>query len=203
MSFLYRLVLGLAAPVVRRWGRLEATGSDLIPTRGATLIIGNHDSFWDPVVVGVAALDRRQIRAVSKSTLWVRPLGWILDGMKQLKITRGRACRTELAEIVGALRAGDCVGIFPEGRISKGQKIRAYSGAGWLAKAVPETRVVAVAITGAVELARFPKRPRIKVHFFEPVGGQRRAGETSIGFSRRVLTEVRDRAPATRSGRAR
>ncbi len=203
MSLFYRMILGMAAPIVRRWGRLEVSGAELIPSSGATLIIGNHDSFWDPVVVGVAALDRRQIRAVSKSTLWtVRPLGWILDRMQQLKITRGTADRGELDAIVTALGAGDCVGIFPEGRISKGQKLRAFSGAGWLAKSVPQTRVIAVAIIGAVDLARFPKRPRISVQFFEPVGGQRGDRESSIGLSRRVLREVRDRAPATTSGRA-
>ncbi len=51
-------------------------------------------------------------------------------------------------------------------------------------------------ITGVVDLARFPQRPRIRVTFFEPLTGQRHEGESSIGLSRRVLAEIRDRAPA-------
>ena len=198
----YRLVLTLVSPIVQRWGRLEVVGADLVPTSRPTILIGNHDSFWDPVVVGVAALHRRKVRALAKSTLWhFRPLAWVLEGMGQLRITRGRADRQELAAIVDVLRTGGCVGIFPEGRISKGHKLRAYSGAGWLARSVPSARVVAVAITGTVDVARFPTRPRIRVEFFEPIGGQRHDGESSIGLSRRVLADVRDRAPSVTSGR--
>ncbi len=139
---------------------------------------------------------------MAKSSLWrTRLFAWVLDGMGQLRITRGTADMTELAAISTALQNGDCVGIFPEGGISKGRKLRAYSGAGWLAKSVPQTKVVAVAITGAVGLIRFPRRPKIMVEFFEPVGGQRHSGESSINFARRVTAEIRDRAPATASGR--
>jgi 1-acyl-sn-glycerol-3-phosphate acyltransferase len=146
----------------------------------------------------------RQIRAMAKSTLWrFAPLAWVLNGMGQLRITRGKVDRNELAHIVAVLRAGGCVGIFPEGGISQGEKRRAYSGAGWLANAVLETRVVAVTITGAVDLAHFPRRPHIVVEFFEPLGGQLHPGESSIGLSRRVTAEIRARAPAVASGRHR
>jgi 1-acyl-sn-glycerol-3-phosphate acyltransferase len=198
----YRLILSIAVPIVRRWGRLRVTGEQLLDRPGPILVVGNHDSYWDPVVVGIAALGHRQIRAMAKSTLWrARLLAWVLNGMGQLKITRGTADRTELAAITTVLRAGGCVGIFPEGRISKGRKLRAYSGAGWLARSVPQTRVVAVAITGAVELVRFPRRPEIMVEFFEPIGGQWQPGESSIRFARRITAEIRDRAPAAASGR--
>ena len=155
------------------------------------------------MIVGIAALDRRQIRALAKSELFGRPLGWVLHRMGQLPITRGCADAGELTATTDVLRAGGCVGIFPEGGISKGQRRRAYSGAGWLARTVPASRVVAVAITGAVEIARFPARPRITVEFFEPVDGPLRAGESSIGLSRRVLADIRARAPVVTSSRPR
>ncbi|HWF36248.1 MAG TPA: 1-acyl-sn-glycerol-3-phosphate acyltransferase, partial [Solirubrobacteraceae bacterium] len=67
----------LASPVIRSWGRLEVSGLDALPTEGPTLVIGNHDSYWDPVAIGVAGLPRRQIRALAKSTLWkAAPVGW-------------------------------------------------------------------------------------------------------------------------------
>jgi 1-acyl-sn-glycerol-3-phosphate acyltransferase len=192
----------LVAPIVRWWGHLDVIGASLIPATGPTLLLANHDSNWDPLIVGLAARGRAQINAVAKSELWRRqPIGWVLDRMRQLPITRGRADRAELTEIVRRLASGACVGIFPEGKLSDGHKIRAFSGAGWLAKMVPDARIIAVAITGAVDLSRFPRRPRILVEFFEPLGGQRHPGETSIALSRRVMAEIRDRAPATRGGR--
>lgn len=204
ISWFYRGVLGIVTPVIRWWGRLEVVGGDLLTAAGPSLVIGNHDSYWDPLVVGVAALPTVQIRAVAKSTLWRSPgMARVLDGMGQLPITRGRADRAELARIVRVLESGGCVGIFPEGGISQGLRRRAYSGAGWLARTVPETRLVAVAITGAVDMARFPRRPRIKVAFFTPAGGPPAAGESSIGVSRRVTAEIRDRAPAVAFGRSR
>jgi 1-acyl-sn-glycerol-3-phosphate acyltransferase len=195
----------LVTPVVRWWGRLEVTGDELIRPDGPCLVIGSHDSNWDPLVVGVAALHRRQIRALAKAELWgrTRALAWVMDHMGQFKITRGRADPRELGAVRSALERGECVGIFPEGRLSKGQKIRAYSGAGWLAKSRPDVQVVAVTITGAVDLVRFPKRPVIRVAFFVPVTGQRRDGESSIGLSRRVLAEIRDRVPPVVAGRGR
>jgi 1-acyl-sn-glycerol-3-phosphate acyltransferase len=200
-SPVYRTVMAAMIPIVRWWGRLDVVGVEHL-SDGPVLVIGNHDSNWDPLIIGVAASHRVQIRAMAKSELWRRPaLAWVLDRMGQLKITRGRADRAELAAVRTALVEGDCVGVFPEGRLSRGHKIRAYSGAGWLAKSVPSAKLVGVTITGAVDLVRFPRRPRIRVEFFEPLAGRRATGESSIGLSRRLLAEVRDRAPAVAAGR--
>ncbi len=174
-----------------------------MPATGPTLLLGNHDSNWDPLVVGLAALPRRPIRAMAKVQLWgrSRALRWVMDRMGQLKITRGRADLRELTAVRQALADGDCVGVFPEGKLSGGQKLRAFSGAGWLAKSDSAPTIVAVTITGAVDLVRFPKRPHIRVTFFDPLSGQRRPGESSIGLSRRVLAEIRDRVPPVAAGR--
>jgi 1-acyl-sn-glycerol-3-phosphate acyltransferase len=161
-SLVYRAAMSAATPVVRWWGRLEVIGLDHL-SDGPVLVVGNHDSNWDPLIVGVAAAHRVQIRALAKSELWRRPaLAWVRDHMGQFKITRGRADLAELGAVRAALAGGECVGVFPEGGLSREHKIRAYSGAGWLAKSVPGTLLVAVTITGAVELVRFPRRPRIK-----------------------------------------
>lgn len=194
--------MAVAAPIVRRWGRLEVVGEQFVPTEGPTLLLSNHDSQWDPVVIGLAALRRTQIRALAKSSLWkVRPVGWVLDGMRQIPVTRGRGDLDALNAAVQALREGDCIGIFPEGTISNGRKLRVHSGAGRLALAVEGTRVVGVTVTGAVDIARFPKRPKVRVEFFEPAGGQARPGESAIVLTRRVVAEIRERAPEVVSGR--
>jgi 1-acyl-sn-glycerol-3-phosphate acyltransferase len=70
-----------------------------------------------------------------------------------------------------------------------------------LALAVPEARIVAVSVTGAVDIVRFPARPRITVEFFEPADGQPQPGESAIALTRRVMAEVRTKAPPVRAGR--
>lgn len=204
MSPVYRLVMLAATPVVRWWGRLRVTGLDALPASGATLMVANHDSNWDPVVIGVAAAPRRQIRALAKASLWrIRSVGWVLDGMGQIPIDRGRGDAQALGAAIGRLRAGACVGVFPEGTISRGQPLRALSGAGRLALAVPGVQVVCVRVVGAVDIVRFPRRPHLRVEFFTPSGGQPREGETAIGLSRRVMAEIREAAPYAVPGRRR
>jgi 1-acyl-sn-glycerol-3-phosphate acyltransferase len=177
---------------VAAWGRLEVSGVETLPEQGPLLVIGNHDSHWDPLMVGLTAVRRRQIRALAKSTLWdVRGLGPILDGMGQIPIVRGAGDKEALARAIEALRAGSCIGVFPEGTRSRGKVLRARSGVGRLLLEVPETHVSLVAIEGTSDLTGFPRRPRLRVSFFDPVGGQPRAEEDPAELSARLLAEVR------------
>jgi 1-acyl-sn-glycerol-3-phosphate acyltransferase len=200
-SLVYRIVMAVATPIVRWWGRLQVTGLSLLPASGPVVLMVNHDSAWDPVIVGVAAR-RRQIHALAKSSLWEpKPLGWVLDQMGQIPIERGRADLSAMSAAVAALEEGRCIGVFPEGTVSRGRELRPLSGAGRLARAVPGTRVLGVSVTGAVDVVRFPKRPRIRVDFFDP--GEGPNGESAIGLTKRVMVEVRRRAPAATPGRRR
>jgi 1-acyl-sn-glycerol-3-phosphate acyltransferase len=180
------------------------SGVETLPASGPLLVIGNHDSHWDPVMIGHAARKRRMVRALAKSTLWdVRGLNKLLDGMGQIPIVRGAGDAQALANAVAALREGSCVGVFPEGTRSKGRVMRARSGVGRLALEVPEAHVSCVAVTGTTDLTGFPRRPRIKVRFFDPVGGQPRPDEDPAELSARLLAEIRAIAPPTLAYRKR
>jgi 1-acyl-sn-glycerol-3-phosphate acyltransferase len=186
------------------WGSLHAEGVDSLPADGPLLVVGNHDSHWDPLMVGIAARRRRQIRALAKSTLWdVRGLGPILNGMGQIPIERGAGDAQALARAIETLRAGACIGVFPEGTRSRGEVLRARSGVGRLALEVPEAHVSLVAIEGTSDLTGFPRRPRIRVRFFDPAGGQPRPEETAADLSARLLAEVRSLVPPSLSYRKR
>jgi 1-acyl-sn-glycerol-3-phosphate acyltransferase len=146
----------------------------------------------DPVAVGVAARRHRQVRALAKSSLWdVRGLGPILDGMGQIPIERGKGDRQALARAIEALRAGVCIGVFPEGTRSRGKVLRARSGVGRLALEVPEAHITLVAIEGTSDLTGFPRRPKLRVRFFDPAGGQPRPDEDPGELSARLLAEIR------------
>lgn len=187
----YRAVMALARPVAL-WGKLSVEGLESLPESGPLLVVGNHDSHWDPVMVGVAAIKRRQIRALAKAELWdVRGLGPILHGMGQIPIERGSGDKEALARAIETLRAGACIGVFPEGTRSRGKVLRARSGIGRLALEVPEAHVSLVAIEGTSDLTGFPRRPRIRIRFLEPAGGQPRPEEEPSELSARLLAELR------------
>ena len=200
MTRTYRVALGVAMPIVRLWGRLEVEGVEHLPPRGPLLIVGNHDSYWDPVVIGIAAIERRQIRALAKSSLWkVKALNKVLDGMGQIPITRGSGDAGALDAAISELRAGSCIGVFPEGTRSLG---RPRSGLGRLVTAVPEAVVVPVAVTGTTDITRFPKRPRLHVRFLEPPETMRE-DESSSDYAVRLVEEIRRIAPIAIAGRKR
>jgi 1-acyl-sn-glycerol-3-phosphate acyltransferase len=199
----YRIAMALNLPVAR-WGRLEVSGVETLPASGPLLLVGNHDSHWDPVMIGVAARKRRMIRALAKSQLWdVKGLAPVLNGMGQIPIVRGAGDAQALANAIEALRDGSCVGVFPEGTRSRGKVMRARSGVGRLALEVPEAHVHCVAITGTADLTGFPRRPHITVRFFEPAGGQPRPDEDPGDLSARLLAEIRATAPPALSYRKR
>ena len=200
MTRMYRAALGLCVPVVRLWGRLEVEGLEHVPADGPLIIAGNHDSYWDPVVIGIAAMKRRQIRALAKSSLWkVKGMSGVLSGMGQIPIVRGTGDADALDRAIAELRAGACIGIFPEGTRSLGRTLRPRSGLGRLAAAVPEAVVVPVAVEGATDIPRFPKRPRLRVRFLPPDGLHN--GEAPAVFAARIVAELRALAPISPAGR--
>jgi 1-acyl-sn-glycerol-3-phosphate acyltransferase len=200
----YRIAMKVCSPIVRRWARLEVDGLEELPEHGPLLLAGNHDSYWDPVAIGVAALPRRQIRALAKSSLWkIKGLGPILDSMGQIPIDRGTGDQNAMARAIEELRGGACIGIFPEGTRSLGRELRARSGFGRLAQAVPEAEVVCVAVTGTIDIPRFPKRPHVRVRFFRPAEGGLSNGEEPTELAPRLLAEIRSQAPIAVAGRKR
>lgn len=204
LSPAYRGVIAGSTPCIRGWGRLEVRGLELLPATGPVLLAGNHDSYWDPIAVGVACAPVRQVHALAKSTLWkTRIVAKVLDGMGQIPIERGKGDVGAMARAEEALRNGACIGIFPEGTRSLGRDLRARSGFGRLAQAVPEAEVIAVRTLGAIDVPRLSVRPRIVVEFFLPAGGPITDGESPTAYSQRILDEIRDGAPRTIAGRKR
>src|SRR6201992_3490439 len=198
----YRGVMIASTPGVVWWGRLQVSGLELLPLQGPLLLVGDPDSYWDTVAAGIAAMPRRQIRALAKSSMWKnRLLGAVLTGMGQIPIQRGSGDSGALDRAIEELRKGACIGISPEGTRSLGRALRARSGVGYLARAVPEATIIGGACTGTVAIPRFPRaRPRVRVEFFEFDRPAIAPEESPQEYSTRLLAQVRERAPIEVAG---
>jgi 1-acyl-sn-glycerol-3-phosphate acyltransferase len=186
------------------WGRLKVEGAEIVPRSGPVLLVPNHDSQWDPVVVALALRRRRRLRYLARASLWKIPgLGPILYAIGQIPIERGSGDAGALEKAVDALREGEAICVFPEGKLSGGERLRARSGVGRLAGWCPDVRVILCAVEGATDYVRFPRRPRVRVSFFEPATGQPRPGEEPGELAARLLEELRERVPPAPSGRRR
>ena len=201
----YRGVMIASTPGVVWWGRLQVTGLELLPLEGPLLLVGDHDSYWDTVTAGIAAMGRRQIRALAKSSMWKnRLLGTVLTGMGQIPIDRGSGNTGALDQAIEELRNGACIGIYPEGTRSLGRVLRARSGVGYIARAVPEATIIGGACSGTVAIPRFPRsRPHVRLEFFEFDRPAIAPEESPQEYSTRLLAQIRHRAPIEVAGRKR
>jgi 1-acyl-sn-glycerol-3-phosphate acyltransferase len=195
---LYDVIVHAGYPL-RRWARLEAHGDDRLPAEGPLIIVANHDSMLDPIAVGGACHPARYVRFLAMAELWNnRILRVVLDKLGQIPIERsgGGGGTQALRSAIAALKKGETVCIFPEGRLSRGRSLRARSGLAQLITACPDVPVVLAAVTGADDVVRFPKRPRARVTFLTPA-----MGEAPSELPQRLLDQIRALAPPVAAGR--
>lgn len=117
-EFMLRFVAWL---LIHSFYRLRQSGIGNIPEEGPAVLICNHVSFVDPLVI--AAASRRPIRFVMDHRIHRMPLiGFVFRHMRAIPIAPARedAAMMEAAfeEVAQALAAGELVAIFPEGRIT-------------------------------------------------------------------------------------
>jgi 1-acyl-sn-glycerol-3-phosphate acyltransferase len=117
-EFLMRFITWILIHTVYR---IRVKGLDNIPDEGPVLITANHVSFADAVVIG--GVVRRPVRFVMDHRIFKTPLlGYLFRAARCIPIAPAKEDPVMLekayADIEQALRDGDIVGIFPEGRIT-------------------------------------------------------------------------------------
>jgi 1-acyl-sn-glycerol-3-phosphate acyltransferase len=117
-EFLMRFLAWLLIHTVYR---VEKSGLEHVPEEGPAVVVCNHVSFVDAVVIMGAC--RRPIRFVMDHTIFKVPvLSFIFRTAGAIPIASRKEdlamMERAFAEVAKALRAGDLVGIFPEGRIT-------------------------------------------------------------------------------------
>ena len=94
--------------------RLKVVGLENVPDDGAVIFCGNHRTYLDPPAIVVTA--GRHMRFLAKEELRKNPLfaflGFVYDG---IYVKRDSKDITAMKEAMKTLKAGECVGMFPEG----------------------------------------------------------------------------------------
>jgi len=150
--------------------RLEISGLENVPKEGALMVICNHISFLDPVLLSMAI--PRHIIWMAKAENWRNPLlGLILTLYGAFPVQRGEVDRRALGRALQVLRSGGVLGIAPEGTRSRvGRMARAKPGAARLALETDAT-ILPVGVAGtetAVRLWARLRRPLITMRVGKP-----------------------------------
>ncbi|GHA80132.1 MFS transporter [Cognatilysobacter bugurensis] len=114
---------------VRTLYRLRARGIDHIPDEGPALVVCNHVSYMDALIL--AASIPRPVRFVMYYRIFNIPvMRWIFRTAKAIPIAGVREDRALMErafdEIDAALADGEVVGIFPEGALTKDGQIAPF-----------------------------------------------------------------------------
>ena len=146
----------------------------LDPGRGG-LLLANHQSFLDPIVLGLR-LDRSVTFLARDSLFRVPGFGRYLRAMKTLPIARDAPATAVMRSALAAMRRGELVGLFPEGtRTRDGRMGELKPGFVTLTRR-GDAPVYPVGIAGTFEaLPRtrtlpVPSPGRVRVVFGEPLG---------------------------------
>lgn len=148
----------LFAMTRRRW-----SGTEHLPTAGGFLVAANHVSMIDPLTLALYLWDNGHApKILAKDSLFSVPVvGRVLAASGQIPVRRGTAeAGHSLAAAEDALRAGDCVVVFPEGTLTRDPDLWPMVGRTGVARLALATRVpvVPVAQWGAQDLlARYGK----------------------------------------------
>ncbi|MCP5268403.1 MAG: MFS transporter [Zoogloeaceae bacterium] len=117
-EFLLRFIAWL---LIHTFYRVQKRGVEHIPHEGAALVVCNHVSFVDPVIL--MAVSPRPIRFVMDHRIFRTPIiSFIFRHTRAIPIAPAREdpamMEQAFEEVARALDEGELVGIFPEGRIT-------------------------------------------------------------------------------------
>jgi 1-acyl-sn-glycerol-3-phosphate acyltransferase len=151
---------------------MRCTGRENIPASGAVLVCANHQSHFDPVLVGLCS-DRR-MNYLARDTLFAIPgLGRVIEFYDAIPIDREGTGLAGIKETLRRLKRGEMVLIFPEGsRTHDGEMAPLKPGFLTLARRT-QAAILPVGIDGAFDaLPRhrvLPRFARIGVHIGPPI----------------------------------
>jgi 1-acyl-sn-glycerol-3-phosphate acyltransferase len=127
-EYLLRFIAFVTARLIYRF---KVRGDENIPTEGAAILVCNHVSFIDPVLLMAAS--PRPIRFIMDHEIFKLPLlGWFFRLAKAIPIAPQKVDAQIYEQAFARARAvlddGDLLCIFPEGAISRDGKVAEFKG---------------------------------------------------------------------------
>ncbi|MEJ6021563.1 MFS transporter [Ramlibacter sp. PS4R-6] len=127
-EYLLRFIAWIASRIVYRF---KVRGDEAIPTEGAAVLVCNHVSFVDAVLL-MAASPRPIYFVMDHRIFQVPVLGWLFRLAKAIPIAPRkedeRAYEAAFDAAAKVLKDGDLLAIFPEGAITRDGQLQAFKG---------------------------------------------------------------------------
>ncbi|MBI5204926.1 MAG: 1-acyl-sn-glycerol-3-phosphate acyltransferase [Nitrospirae bacterium] len=191
MTVAYRFTTTLFFILLKIFFRLKIIDVEKVPEKGGVIVVSNHVSHLDPLVIGVA-IRKRQSTFMAKSGLFKIPLIGAFVRTFSFPVDRDNPQPSTIKEAVKRLKNGEIIVMFPEGGRSRdGSLLDAKRGTGMIA-AMSKAAIVPAFIEGTDKAlpagARRIRLSRIKVYFGEPI--EIKETETGKDFQERIGSDI-------------
>jgi 1-acyl-sn-glycerol-3-phosphate acyltransferase len=173
--FMRRIVYDMSWYLARFLGRIsfrtQFYGDEHVPREGPVLICANHQSFLDPVLIGMAS--PRRLHYLARESLFkFAPFRWLIQCYNAIPIQREGLGIGGLKETLKRLKSGEAVLIFPEGTRTQDGQVQSLKPGFCSVARRAEVTLVPAGIDGAFDAwprnRRFPMFSRITVQFGRP-----------------------------------
>src|SRR5664280_1327715 len=192
MNFIYLLGWLLWRTIFKFYFGWRVFNPERVPLQGPVILASNHASYLDPPLVGSGV--KRPIDYLARDSLFRYPgIGWILRQCNSVPVDREGGGGSGLKAILGRLRSGGAIILFPEGtRTRDGAMQPARSGIG-LAVIKSTAPVVPVRVFGTYKAygphIRFPRPRRVAVKYGRALDFRELRAEAQVA-SRERLKEI-------------
>jgi len=173
--------------------RLRYSGVENIPRSGSVLVVSNHQSHFDPPLVGSGC--PRRMNYLARDTLFrFTPFRWLIQSLDAIPIDREGLGLNGIKESLRRLKRGEMVLIFPEGTRTRDGEVGPFRPGFTVLAARSGAYILPVAIEGAFRAwPRWRKAPclsgNIHVHYGQPIRPEDVRGRDE----RELLAEVERR----------
>lgn len=165
---LYGFLRRVAWLILKIWNRLEIKGAENIPSEGRLIIVANHVSVIDPILLGVSC--PRQIRFMAKKELFETPiLRRLVQALGAFPVNRDKVDFQSVKNSLKMLGNEEVLGIFPQGGTrKKDTKINFRSGASAIALK-SRSAILPVGILGTKKSFKLLMFGKLRVNIGEPI----------------------------------
>ena len=184
--------------------RMRCKGRERIPASGPLVICANHQSFLDPILVGLA-FDRRLNSLARQSLFRFAPFRWLIQFLDAIPLDREGLGLAGLKEAIRRIKRGEAVLLFPEGtRTHDGSPLSLQPGFCALARRGNVT-LIPVGFDGAFEAwprtAKLPSASVIHLCIGEPLSPDKIGELDDKSLVREVEARIRASYEEAKAGR--
>jgi 1-acyl-sn-glycerol-3-phosphate acyltransferase len=177
---------------------LRTKGRQRVPRTGPALLIANHQSFLDPILVGLCS--RRHLCFLARQTLFRKPAAaWFIGALGAVPIHHEGVGKEGIRIILDQLKAGRAVVVFPEGTRTEDGALQELRPGIYLLIKRAQAPIVPIGIAGAFQAMPYWRStptlaplflPAVKTSLAVAVGRPLEAGRFAAMSRERALAEL-------------